>query len=191
MPSRCRSVPSRRSTVATSGAPARGRARRAPRGPDARRRRRAARRAAAGGAARRRGCRRRCGARRGRECRAGAMALRAVSACASCGMKRRRPRVGLEVRAAAGFHKLHANIRRPKRPACSPVQESPPAESGANESDAKRRCRRPPSARSRKPPPARRARSCAASKPKEVGGPSGPDPVRYGDWERKGIASDF
>lgn len=28
-------------------------------------------------------------------------------------------------------------------------------------------------------------------KPKEEGGPSGPDPVRYGDWERKGIASDF
>ncbi len=25
----------------------------------------------------------------------------------------------------------------------------------------------------------------------EIGGPSGPDPVRYGDWERKGIASDF
>ena len=27
--------------------------------------------------------------------------------------------------------------------------------------------------------------------PVEHGGPSGPDPVRYGDWERKGIASDF
>jgi hypothetical protein len=26
---------------------------------------------------------------------------------------------------------------------------------------------------------------------KEVGGPKGPEPVRYGDWERKGIASDF
>lgn len=30
-----------------------------------------------------------------------------------------------------------------------------------------------------------------AERPKEEGGPSGPDPVRYGDWERKGIASDF
>ena len=28
-------------------------------------------------------------------------------------------------------------------------------------------------------------------KPKEIGGPQGPDPTRYGDWERKGIASDF
>lgn len=27
--------------------------------------------------------------------------------------------------------------------------------------------------------------------PKEVGGPEGPEPTRYGDWERKGICSDF
>jgi hypothetical protein len=27
--------------------------------------------------------------------------------------------------------------------------------------------------------------------PKEIGGPSGPEPTRYGDWERNGIASDF
>lgn len=27
--------------------------------------------------------------------------------------------------------------------------------------------------------------------PKEVNGPQGPEPTRYGDWERKGIASDF
>ena len=25
----------------------------------------------------------------------------------------------------------------------------------------------------------------------EKGGPKGPEPTRYGDWERKGIASDF
>ena len=25
----------------------------------------------------------------------------------------------------------------------------------------------------------------------EDGGPSGPEPTRYGDWERKGIAVDF
>jgi hypothetical protein len=25
----------------------------------------------------------------------------------------------------------------------------------------------------------------------EVGGRGGPDPTRYGDWEKKGIASDF
>lgn len=27
--------------------------------------------------------------------------------------------------------------------------------------------------------------------PKEIGGRGGPDPARYGDWEVKGIASDF
>ncbi len=27
--------------------------------------------------------------------------------------------------------------------------------------------------------------------PKEIGGPEGPEPTRYGDWERKGIVSDF
>ena len=27
--------------------------------------------------------------------------------------------------------------------------------------------------------------------PKEIGGTGGPDPTRYGDWENKGIASDF
>lgn len=30
-----------------------------------------------------------------------------------------------------------------------------------------------------------------AAAPKEIDGPRGPEPVRYGDWERKGIASDF
>jgi hypothetical protein len=39
----------------------------------------------------------------------------------------------------------------------------------------------------------RRARVQAAQQPraKEVDGPKGPDPVRYGDWEKGGIASDF
>ena len=27
--------------------------------------------------------------------------------------------------------------------------------------------------------------------PKEIGGRDGPEPVRYGDWERNGIAIDF
>ncbi len=30
-----------------------------------------------------------------------------------------------------------------------------------------------------------------ASQPKEIGGSNGPDPVRYGDWEKGGIAWDF
>ena len=48
-------------------------------------------------------------------------------------------------------------------------------------------------------PQARRAlaeaeeRRRAEQKPaqKEIGGRDGPDPIRYGDWEKGGIASDF
>ncbi len=31
----------------------------------------------------------------------------------------------------------------------------------------------------------------AASKVPEIGGPAGPEPTRYGDWERKGRCIDF
>jgi hypothetical protein len=52
------------------------------------------------------------------------------------------------------------------------------------------------------PPAARRALAEAAARrdagkaastlpAPEIGGPGGPEPTRYGDWERKGIASDF
>ena len=38
---------------------------------------------------------------------------------------------------------------------------------------------------------ARAAQDKAAARPKEVQGPRGPEPTRYGDWETKGIVSDF
>lgn len=37
----------------------------------------------------------------------------------------------------------------------------------------------------------RKAEADKAPLPKELGGRDGPDPVRYGDWEKKGIAIDF
>jgi len=37
----------------------------------------------------------------------------------------------------------------------------------------------------------RRQAQAQAQQALEVGGRDGPDPVRYGDWEVKGIASDF
>lgn len=38
----------------------------------------------------------------------------------------------------------------------------------------------------------RRKKAAAANAlPKELGGRDGPEPVRYGDWEKKGIAVDF
>jgi len=38
---------------------------------------------------------------------------------------------------------------------------------------------------------AERRRKAAADLPPEEGGPKGPEPTRYGDWERKGRAVDF
>ena len=35
------------------------------------------------------------------------------------------------------------------------------------------------------------ADAAAVPRPKELMGRDGPEPVRYGDWELKGIASDF
>lgn len=37
----------------------------------------------------------------------------------------------------------------------------------------------------------RRRKAVAHAPPKELGGRDGLDPVRYGDWEKKGIAIDF
>ncbi|TWB52644.1 uncharacterized protein DUF1674 [Nitrospirillum viridazoti] len=44
------------------------------------------------------------------------------------------------------------------------------------------------------PEPAPGAIKAEAAKPepvREIGGPTGPEPTRYGDWERKGRCSDF
>ena len=62
----------------------------------------------------------------------------------------------------------------------------------------------PPDAPPRKPltPAAKRALAEAearrkavaaaeAARPREIGGREGPEPTRYGDWEKKGILSDF
>src|SRR5262245_17347641 len=37
----------------------------------------------------------------------------------------------------------------------------------------------------------RKTAAQAPDPPKEVGGPKGPEPTRFGDWEIKGITSDF
>jgi hypothetical protein len=38
---------------------------------------------------------------------------------------------------------------------------------------------------------ARRAATQQVERPTEIQGRNGPEPVRYGDWEVKGLASDF
>jgi hypothetical protein len=57
----------------------------------------------------------------------------------------------------------------------TPKKLSPAAERALAEAEARRR----------------EADGKAPQRPKEVNGPKGPDPARYGDWENKGIASDF
>jgi hypothetical protein len=37
----------------------------------------------------------------------------------------------------------------------------------------------------------RRKLAAKPALPREVGGGKGPEPTRFGDWEKKGIASDF
>jgi hypothetical protein len=38
---------------------------------------------------------------------------------------------------------------------------------------------------------ARRAAAAKLDAPAEIGGAVGPEPTRFGDWERNGIATDF
>ena len=38
---------------------------------------------------------------------------------------------------------------------------------------------------------AERRKAATPDRPIELGGRDGPDPVRYGDWEKKGLAVDF
>ena len=52
---------------------------------------------------------------------------------------------------------------------------SPPAQRALAEAEARRSARE----------------KAAGTAPKEANGPKGPEPTRYGDWERNGIASDF
>ena len=47
--------------------------------------------------------------------------------------------------------------------------------------------KKPATAEKRPPMPA----GAAPERPKEIGGPKGPEPTRYGDWEVNGRVSDF
>ena len=37
----------------------------------------------------------------------------------------------------------------------------------------------------------KKSKNLKSQKEKEIGGPTGPVPTRYGDWEKKGICYDF
>lgn len=67
----------------------------------------------------------------------------------------------------------------PEAPARPRFEDLPPAAQRAlKEAEERRRL-------------ADEARAASGPAPKEIRGREGPEPVRYGDWELKGIASDF
>jgi len=79
---------------------------------------------------------------------------------------------------------MPSNPDRPPQPPTSeaapdPARKTPPLPPAAQRAVAEAAARR--AERDRKP----------ADQPKEAGGRDGPDPTRYGDWEKDGIASDF
>jgi Protein of unknown function (DUF1674) len=42
-----------------------------------------------------------------------------------------------------------------------------------------------------KPPPPAQKPGAGQTPPREIGGPKGPEPTRYGDWEQNGRCTDF
>ncbi len=40
-------------------------------------------------------------------------------------------------------------------------------------------------------PPSKADPATGKQMPREINGPRGPEPTRYGDWEKNGICSDF
>lgn len=71
-------------------------------------------------------------------------------------------------------------------------KETSPADAGATQPQ-ERRPLTPAAERALAEAAERRAKAEreAKARPPETGGREGPDPVRYGDWENKGIISDF
>jgi hypothetical protein len=67
-------------------------------------------------------------------------------------------------------------VETPPKPGHGQADDLPPAALRALEEAAERRAR---------------LDAEADARPRELGGRKGPDPARYGDWEKKGIAIDF
>ncbi|ADJ25247.1 protein of unknown function DUF1674 [Hyphomicrobium denitrificans ATCC 51888] len=61
----------------------------------------------------------------------------------------------------------------------------------ASESNGEPRPLTPEAQRALAEAEARRQQAANQTRPPEVGGRSGPEPTRFGDWETGGIASDF
>jgi hypothetical protein len=76
---------------------------------------------------------------------------------------------------AAGRFEMSDDPSSPPAPGATRKPLTPAAQRALAEAEARRKA----------------AEADAKQAPKEFQGPKGPEPTRYGDWERKGIASDF
>lgn len=92
-------------------------------------------------------------------------------------------------------HQIGAGMAGPAETAArGPVAEEKSGTPAAGAQDQPARVLTPEAQRALAEAEARRAAAAAAAAkapPKEIGGPKGPDPTRYGDWEKGGITSDF
>jgi hypothetical protein len=72
------------------------------------------------------------------------------------------------------------------------MSDTDPTQPDAQMTEAQRRAALPQAAqRALEEADARRAAATGPTLPTELGGRKGPEPVRFGDWEKKGIAIDF
>ena len=94
----------------------------------------------------------------------------------------------------AGAKRGHAGLRDQQRKAYITAMSDPsePPVFNADVPDAtSERPLTPAARRALEEAAARRAALDAAAMATEHGGPAGPEPTRYGDWEKKGLAVDF
>jgi hypothetical protein len=78
-----------------------------------------------------------------------------------------------------GLQRAHGYAKSGAMPTDPPPQPKPPLTPAAQRALAEAAARRAEHA------------GKAEEQPKEVNGPGGPEPTRYGDWEINGITSDF
>jgi hypothetical protein len=82
-----------------------------------------------------------------------------------------------------------SDVKLPERKGENMAQE--PTADQAADASAPAKTLTPQAERALAEAQARRAQQQAQNYPAEINGRAGPEPVRYGDWENGGIASDF
>lgn len=112
----------------------------------------------------------------------------------------RPPTLSLYAKSAADLRQAGGGTRGRERPtfsrqrkldASAVMNAKVPDQPALPQADAPARRDLPPAARRALEEAAARRAEPKPAAPREFNGRGGPDPVRYGDWEVKGLASDF